>query len=163
MKLVDIKSPHHFGTLVETEQLNEWILPALARVGPLLAKAWNTVMPAGKAAAGAAGRAAGAAAPVLGKAATAAGPAVRAGAEIAAKNAVPLALGYEVYDYLNSFKNKLGKAADAVFDDPNSLISELGKYAHGITGGLANGSLMSLAGAAVKMALPLGVVLAILY
>jgi hypothetical protein len=156
MKLADIKTPYYFGTLVETEQLNEWILPAIARVGPLLAKAWNASAPAGKAVGKAVGQAAG-------KAATAAGPAVRAGTEIAAKNAIPIAVGYEIYDYLDSFKNKLGKAADAVFDDPNSLINELGKYAHGITSGLAQGSLMSLAGAAVKLALPLGVVLAILY
>lgn len=159
MKLYEIKPEVGMNYLTEAEQLNEMVgalFGLIGRAAPALLNAWKTVGPAAAKGAQAVGQAAA-------KGATAAGPAVRAGAEIAAKNAPAIAVGYEVVDTLHSIKSSVGQAADAVFKDPTSVVNSVRKYAGDIAGGLAQGTMMSLATAAVKFALPLGVVLAILY
>jgi hypothetical protein len=145
--------------LSEAEQLNEMIGPVIgliSRAAPQLINAWRVAAPAAAKGVQAVGRGAAAAT-------KAAGPAVKAGAEVAAKNAPAIAVGYEVISTMEDIKNSVGKAADEVFNDPTSVVNAIRKYAGDIAGGLAQGSLLSLAQAAVKFALPLGVVLAILY
>ena len=141
------------------EQVNEFIGPlitGLARVAPVIGR-----MFAGGA--GAAARAAGTAARA---AAPAAGAVAKGGAEIAAKNAVPLASGAAIWDAYKSVKDQFfggnDSAAGEVFKDTNSVIDAVKKY-----GGQAvqsmSAQLPAIADMAVKYALPIGIVIALLY
>ena len=143
------RSDMDFGTAIG-KKLDENPIVAglgalLTRAAPALLKTWN----AAKAAAPSVARGAGAAA--------------KGGTKIVAKNAPSIAGGYAIYDMYNTAKEKLGKAADEVFDDPNSLVSALKNYAGDIASKINQGNLLALAQAATTFALPLGVVLAIIY
>ena len=111
------------------------LIPLLARVGPAL----------GRMASGAG---------------QAAGQAAKSGAEIAAKNAVPIGIGAGAYSAITDLADKTAGGVGTVYNDVKSASSALGEK---LGNAVDNNTLMQLATAAVKYALPIGVVIALLY
>jgi hypothetical protein len=131
----------------------------LMALGPVLAR----TMAAGRAAAPAVGKAVGnvakATAPVAGQVA-------KGAADVAAKNAVPIAGGMAIWDAYDTVKKSLfggnENAAGEVFHDSESLMAKIKELAGGAISN-AGSMLPTLVDMAIKYALPIGVVLAVIY
>ena len=145
----------------EDEQLNEFIGPAIAagarllmpllsRVGPALGRMASTAGKAGVQAAGKGAQAAG----------QAAGQVARAGTEIAAKNAIPIGIGAGAYQAITDI-------ADSMVGGVGQVYRDIGLAADAITKAVGSAidekTIVELAGAAVKYAIPIGILLAVLY
>lgn len=146
--------------LTKEEQLNEVgpllaagaraIIPLLSRIGPAL----------GRMAAGA-GRAT---ANMAGKAATGVGRgAVEVGksaAQSAAQNAGKIGLGVGAYQAITDVANSMVGGVGQVYNDIGSAASEIAKV---VGGAIDSAAIRSLAEAAVKYAIPIGILLAVVY
>jgi len=162
---------------MKEDQVQEFIAPLIAAgarglmaLGPVLAR----TIAAGRAAAPAVGQAVGSAAKTaatgVGNAAKAAAPAVgqvaKGAADVAAKNAVPIASGMAIWDAYDTVKKQLfggdENKAGEVFHDPESLMARIKELAGGAISG-AGSMLPSLVEMAIKYALPIGIVLAVIY
>lgn len=148
------------GQDVKEEQLNEFgpliaagaraLIPLLARVGPALSKAASS-----------AGRAAAPAAAQAGKAAIqGTGQVAKAGAEIAAKNAPAIGTGIGAYTAITDIAKSIPGGIGQVYDDVSGAAAELSKT---IGDAVDSKTITELAAAAVKYALPVGIVIALLY
>lgn len=131
------------------EQLNEfaWVLPLLARLGPALATAGRAIASKTPGAMTATGRAA---APVAGA---------------VARQSPAIAGGAAIYDLYSTVKEKLGlndKTANQTFSDEDSLMNTIKKFL-GPMGGQAENALRAIADFAIKNALPLAVIIGLLY
>ena len=158
---------------MKEDQVQEFIVPlarGLMALGPVLARTFA----AGRAAAPAVGKAVGSAATTVAKgvgnvakaAAPAAGQVAKGAADVAAKNAVPIASGAAIWDAYDTVKQKLfggdeGKAGE-VFHDSESLMAKIKELAGGAISN-AGSMLPSLVEMAIKYALPIGIVLAVIY
>ena len=158
---------------LKEDQVQEFIVPlarGLMALGPVLARTFA----AGRAAAPAVGKAVGSAATTVAKgvgnvakaAAPAAGQVAKGAADVAAKNAVPIASGAAIWDAYDTVKQKLfggdeGKAGE-VFHDSESLMAKIKELAGGAISN-AGSMLPSLVEMAIKYALPIGIVLAVIY
>lgn len=152
------------GSLTDEEkqkrQLNEFapllvagaraLLPLLARIGPALGRGATT-----------AGRAA---APALKKgaeiAAKGAGQVAKGGAEIAAKNAGNIGLGLGTYAAITDLADKVAGGVGEVYSDVKSAAAAITDK---IGDTLDNATILTLAQAAVKYAVPIGIVIGLLY
>jgi hypothetical protein len=131
----------------------------LMSLGPVLAR----TIAAGRSAAPAVGKAVGnvakATAPVAGQVA-------KGAADVAAKNAVPIAGGMAIWDAYDTVKQKLfggnETAAGEVFHDPESLMAKIKELAGGAMSNVGS-MLPALVDMAIKYALPIGIVLAVIY
>ena len=142
---------------VEDGQLNEVIgpviaagaralLPLLTKIGPALGRMASQ---GGKAA----GQAATAAAPVVGQVA-------KQGAEIATKNALPIGAGVGVYQSITDLTKMLGTGVGEVYNDIGGAATALTKA---VGSAVDEKTIGELALAAVKYAIPIGLLLALLY
>jgi hypothetical protein len=142
------------------EQLNEvgpaiaigarLLMPMLSRIGPALGRAAAS---AGKAGADATGKAAagvGRGAVELGKSA----------AQSAAKNAVPIGIGAGAYQAITDVATGLVGGVGEVYNDAGTAASALAKM---VGNSLDKATIESLALAAVKYAIPIGILIAVLY
>ena len=142
----------------------------LMALGPVLAR----TLAAGRAAAPAVGKAVGSAATTAAKGvgnvakatAPVAGQVAKGAADVAAKNAVPIAGGMAIWDAYDTVKQKLfggnEAAAGEVFHDSESLMAKIKELAGGAISN-AGSMLPSLVEMAIKYALPIGIVLAVIY
>jgi len=152
----------------EDEQLNEFIGPALAAgaraLMPLLSKIGPAIGKMAGQGAQVAGQAAKSAAPVVGQVAKqgaqAVGQVAKQGAEIAAKNAVPIGVGVGAYQGITDLANSLGTGVGEVYHDIGSAAEAITKAVGTAVDGKTIGDLAS---AAVKYAIPIGLLLALLY
>lgn len=93
-------------------------------------------------------------------AAQAAGKTAQAGAEIAAKNAVPIGVGAGAYQAIVDLANSLPGGMGQVYTDAKTLAAAIAdKVGNAIDGK----TLGELAAGAVKYAIPVGIILALLY
>jgi hypothetical protein len=162
---------------MKEDQVQEFIAPLIAAgarglmaLGPILAR----TLAAGRAAAPAVGKAVGSAATTaakgVGNVAKATAPVVgqvaKGAADVAAKNAVPIAGGMAIWDAYDTVKQKLfggnEAAAGEVFHDSESLMAKIKELAGGAISN-AGSMLPSLVEMAIKYALPIGIVLAVIY
>jgi hypothetical protein len=131
----------------------------LMALGPVLAR----TISAGRAAAPVVGKAVGNAAKA---AAPVAGQVAKGAADVAAKNAVPIAGGMAIWDAYDTVKQKLfggnEAAAGEVFHDSESLMAKIKELAGGAMSNVGS-MLPSLVEMAIKYALPIGIVLAVIY
>jgi hypothetical protein len=145
----------------EDEQLNEFIGPAIAagarllmpllsRVGPALGRMASTAGKAGAQAAGKGAQAAG----------QAAGQVARAGTEIAAKNAIPIGIGAGAYQAITDIADSMVGGVGQVYRDIGSAADAITKA---VGSAIDEKTIVELAGAAVKYAIPIGILLAVLY
>jgi hypothetical protein len=142
----------------------------LMALGPVLAR----TLAAGRAAAPAVGKAVGSAATTAAKGvgnvakatAPVAGQVAKGAADVAAKNAVPIAGGMAIWDAYDTVKQKLfggdENKAGEVFHDSESLMTKIKELAGGAISN-AGSMLPSLVEMAIKYALPIGIVLAVIY
>ena len=152
----------------EDEQLNEFIGPALAAgaraLMPLLSKIGPAIGRMAGQGAQVAGQAAKSAAPVVGQAAKqgaqVVGQVAKQGAEIAAKNAVPIGVGVGAYQGITDLAQSLGTGVGEVYHDIGSAAEAITKAVGTAVDGKTIGDLAS---AAVKYAIPIGLLLALLY
>jgi len=152
----------------EDEQLNEFIGPALAAgaraLMPLLSKIGPAIGKMAGQGAQVAGQAAKSAAPVVGQVAKqgaqAVGQVAKQGAEIAAKNAVPIGVGVGAYQGITDLASSLGTGVGEVYHDIGSAAEAITKAVGTAVDGKTIGDLAS---AAVKYAIPIGLLLALLY
>jgi hypothetical protein len=162
---------------MKEDQVQEFIAPLIAAgarglmaLGPILAR----TLAAGRAAAPAVGKAVGSAATTAAKGvgnvakatAPVAGQVAKGAADVAAKNAVPIAGGMAIWDAYDTVKKSLfggnEAAAGEVFHDPESLMAKIKELAGGAISN-AGSMLPSLVEMAIKYALPIGIVLAVIY
>lgn len=126
------------------------LIPLLAKVGPKLGQ---MVARGGQAAA-----------PVVKKgaevAAKGAGQAIKQGAEIAAKNAAPIGVGAGAYTAITDIAQKLVGGVGKVYNDTAGAASDI---ASKIGNAVDEKTILELATLAVKYALPVGIVIALLY
>jgi hypothetical protein len=142
----------------------------LMSLGPVLAR----TMAAGRAAAPAVGKAVGSAATTAAKGvgnvakatAPVAGQVAKGAADVAAKNAVPIAGGMAIWDAYDTVKKSLfggnEAAAGEVFHDSESLMAKIKELAGGAMSNVGS-MLPTLVDMAIKYALPIGIVLAVIY
>jgi hypothetical protein len=153
---------------VEEGQLNEVIGPAIAAgaraLMPLLAKIGPALGRMASQGGKAAGQAATAAAPVVGQVAKqgaqAAGQVAKQGAEIVAKNALPIGAGVGAYQSITDLAKMLGTGVGEVYNDIGGAAAAITKAVGSAVDGKTIGD---LAAAAVKYAIPIGLLLALLY
>lgn len=126
------------------------LVPLLSKIGPALGRMASS---AGKAAAPVAQKGAQAAAQT-------AGQATRAGAEIAAKNAVPIGIGAGAYSAITDLAQGITGGVGEVYGDVKSAAAAIGGK---LGDAVDNNTIMALAAAAVKYALPIGILLALVY
>lgn len=126
------------------------LIPALSKVGPKLAQMFS--------------RAGQAAAPAVKKgaevAAAGAGQAAKQGAEIAAKNAIPIGIGAGAYSAITDIAQGLVGGVGEVYKDVAGAASAIGQA---VGDAVDENTILQLASLAVKYALPVGIVLALLY
>jgi hypothetical protein len=152
----------------DEEQLNEVIGPAIAAGARVLIPLLSRVGPAiGRMASKggqAVGQAAKSAAPAVGQAAKqgaqAVGQVAKQGAEIAAKNAVPIGVGVGAYQAITDVAQGLIGGVGEIYNDIGSAAEAITKAVGGAVDGKTIGE---LAAAAVKYAIPIGILLAVLY
>jgi len=152
----------------EDEQLNEVIGPAIAAgaraIMPLLSKIGPALGRMASQGGKAAGQAATAAAPVVGQVAKqgaqAAGQVAKQGAEIVAKNALPIGAGIGAYQSITDLTKMLGTGVGEVYSDIGGAAAAITKAVGTAVDGKTIGD---LAAAAVKYAIPIGILLAVLY
>jgi hypothetical protein len=148
----------------DEEQLNEVIGPAIAAgaraIMPLLSK----IGPALGRLVSAGGQAAKQAAPAVGQVAKqgaqAVGQVAKQGAEIAAKNAVPIGVGVGAYQAITDTAKSLVGGVGEVYKDIGGATDAITKMVGSAIDGKTIGE---LAAAAVKYAIPIGILLAVLY
>jgi len=146
--------------VTKEEQLNEFapliaagarlIIPALARVGPILGR-WAAT----------AGRAG---AEVAGKAATGVGrgaaDVAKSAAQSAAQNAGKIGVGAGAYQAITDVANSAVGGVGQIYNDVGGATSAI---AQAVGNALDSGAITELAKAAVKYAIPVGILLALLY
>lgn len=142
----------------------------LMALGPVLAR----TMAAGRAAAPAVGKAVGSAATTAAKGvgnvakatAPVAGQVAKGAADVAAKNAVPIAGGMAIWDAYDTVKKSIfggdESKAGEVFHDPESLMAKIKELAGGAISN-AGSMLPTLVDMAIKYALPIGIIIAVIY
>jgi hypothetical protein len=138
------------------EQLNEFIgpaiagvralIPVLSRVGPALGRMASQ---GGKAV----GQVAKQSAPVVGQAA-------KQGAEVVAKNAAPIGVGVGAYQAITDTAKSLVGGVGEVYHDIGSATEAITKF---LGSAVNEKTIGDLATAAVKYAIPIGILLAVLY
>ena len=162
---------------MKEDQVQEFIAPLIAAgarglmaLGPVLAR----TIAAGRAAAPAVGQAVGSAAKTaatgVGNVAKAtapvAGQVAKGAADVAAKNAVPIAGGMAIWDAYDTVKKSIfggdENKAGEVFHDPESLMAKIKELAGGAISN-AGSMLPTLADMAIKYALPIGIIIAVIY
>jgi len=122
------------------------LIPLLSRIGPALSRAGRAAAPVARQGAGVAAKGA--------------GQVARQGAEIAAKNALPIGAGVGVYSALTDLASSVSGGVGEVYNDVRGASAAL---ADKIGDTVDSNTLMALAGMAVKYALPIGIVVALLY
>ena len=152
----------------EEEQLNEFIGPAIAAgaraIMPLLSKIGPALGRLVSQGGQAVGQAAKSAAPAVGQVAKqgaqAVGQVAKQGAEIVAKNAAPIGVGVGAYQAITDTAKSLVGGVGEVYHD-------IGGAAEAITKAVGNAvdgkTIGDLAATAVKYAIPIGILLAVLY
>jgi hypothetical protein len=158
--MIGDKLGHKLDDQYKEEQLNEvgpaiavgarLLMPMLSRIGPALGRAAAS---AGKAGADATGKAAagvGRGTVELGKSA----------AQSAAKNAVPIGIGAGAYQAITDVATGLVGGVGEVYNDAGTAASALAKM---VGNSLDQVTIESLASAAVKYAIPIGILIAVLY
>ena len=145
----------------DPEKLDEFIGPAIAAGARALIPLLTRVGPALSRAAASAGRAA---APAVKQGAEVAakgvGQVAKQGAEIAAKNAVPIGVGAGAYSALTDLAKSTSGGVGEVYHDIKDAAAAL---ANKVGDAVDSKTLMDLAGMAVKYAIPIGIVVALLY
>jgi hypothetical protein len=141
----------------DEEQLNEVIGPAIAAGARVLMPLLSRVGPA-------IGRMASKGGQAVGQAAKQATPAIgqvaKQGAEIAAKNAVPIGVGVGAYQAITDVAQGLIGGVGEIYNDIGGAAEAITKAVGGAVDGKTIGE---LAAAAVKYAIPIGILLAVLY
>ena len=158
--MIGDKLGHKLDDQYKEEQLNEvgpaiavgarLLMPMLSRIGPALGRAAAS---AGKAGADATGKAAagvGRGTVELGKSA----------AQSAATNAVPIGIGAGAYQAITDVATGLVGGVGEVYNDAGTAASALAKM---VGNSLDQATIESLASAAVKYAIPIGILIAVLY
>jgi len=148
----------------EEEQLNEFIGPAIAAgaraIMPLLSK----IGPALGRLVSAGGQAAKQAAPAVGQVAKqgaqAVGQVAKQGAEVVAKNAAPIGVGVGAYQAITDTAKSLVGGVGEVYKDIGGATDAITKMVGSAVDGKTIGD---LAATAVKYAIPIGILLAVLY
>lgn len=151
----------------ESEQLNEIgpLIAAGAKVArPMIDKLAQVLGRGGKAAADAAGKAGSAAADVAGKAATGVGRGVadvsKEIGKAAVQNAPAVGVGIGAYEIAKQMADKMPAGVNRVYDD----VTDAAKAITSVVGDtLGSATVMELATAAVKYALPVALILGVLY
>ena len=92
--------------------------------------------------------------------APAAGAVAKGGAEIAAKNAVPLGIGAGAYQAITDVADSFVGGVGEVYKDVGSAITAITKA---VGDGIDQKTIMELAASAVKYSIPIGILLALLY
>jgi hypothetical protein len=141
----------------DEEQLNEVIGPAIAAGARVLMPLLSRVGPAIGRMASKGGQAVGQAAK---QAAPAIGQVAKQGAEIAAKNAVPIGVGVGAYQAITDVAQGLIGGVGEIYNDIGGAAEAITKAVGGAIDGKTIGE---LAAAAVKYAIPIGILLAVLY
>jgi hypothetical protein len=155
------------------------LLPMLSKIGPALGRmassAKAVIVPAAEKGAQVAGQAAKTAMTGAGQAAKVgadavatgakgaiqgAGQAAKAGAEVVAKNAIPIATGAGIYSAITDLANGLMGGVGQVYNDVGDAAKAITEK---IGNSVDNNTLGQLAQAAVKYAIPIGILLAVLY
>jgi hypothetical protein len=152
----------------EEEQLNEFIGPAIAAgaraIVPLLSKIGPALGRLVSQGGQAVGQAAKSAAPVVGQAAKqgaqAVGQVAKQGAEVVAKNAGQIGMGVGAYQAITDTAKSLVGGVGEVYHDIGGATEAITKM---VGNSLDSFSIKSLADAAVKYAIPIGILLAVLY
>jgi hypothetical protein len=151
-KLGDTKAENlsEIAPLVGVGAAARALIPALSKVGPKLAQMFSS---AGQAAA-----------PMVKKgaeaAAAGAGQAAKQGTEIAARNAIPIGIGAGAYSAITDIAQSLVGGVGEVYKDVASAASAIGQA---VGSSVDENTIGELALLAVKYALPVGIVLALLY
>jgi hypothetical protein len=141
----------------DEEQLNEVIGPAIAAGARALMPLLSRVGPAIGRMASKGGQAVGQAAK---QTAPAIGQVAKQGAEIAAKNAVPIGVGVGAYQAITDVAQGLIGGVGEIYNDIGGAAEAITKAVGGAIDGKTIGE---LAAAAVKYAIPIGILLAVLY
>jgi hypothetical protein len=152
----------------DEEQLNEFIGPAIAAgakaIMPLLSKIGPALGRLVSQGGQAVGQAAKSAAPVVGQAAKqgaqAVGQVAKQGAEVVAKNAGQIGMGVGAYQAITDTAKSLVGGVGEVYHDIGGATEAIAKM---VGNSLDDFSIKSLAEAAVKYAIPIGILLAVLY
>jgi len=138
------------------EQLNEFIGPAIAGVRaliPVLSRVGPALGRMASQGGNAVGQVAKQSAPVVGQAA-------KQGAEVVAKNAAPIGVGVGAYQAITDTAKSLVGGVGEVYHDIGSATEAITKF---LGSAVNEKTIGDLATAAVKYAIPIGILLAVLY